>query len=65
MPDPEGAAMILKALDKLYPIDVDVTELEEQADDIRSRMKEMAQQLQQIRQQRGQESDESYERIYS
>jgi uncharacterized protein len=65
MPDPEGASILLKGLNELYDLGINVSELEESAEEIRKKMKEMAKQVQQIRQQVDRESDDTYERIYA
>ena len=66
VPDPKGAAELLKAVDKLYDIDVSVEKLEESAEEVRNKMKEMAQQVESMRQQRGgqQQQDEDFQRLY-
>ncbi|MHA2359782.1 MAG: proteasome assembly chaperone family protein [Candidatus Thorarchaeota archaeon] len=66
VPDPEGAIQLLEALNRLYKVDVDVTELKESAAEISRKMEEMAQQVDGMRQQqqpgRGRPG---YERMYA
>jgi uncharacterized protein (TIGR00161 family) len=65
MPDPKGASMVLKALAKLYDVDIDVSELEDQAEDIRKRLREMAEQVDGMRKQQAQSQGEEFERLYA
>lgn len=65
MPDPKGASMVLKGLAKLYDIDIDVSKLEEQAEDIRRRLSEMAEQVDGMRKQQAQSQGEEFQRLYA
>lgn len=67
VPDPEGAIQLLEALNRLYKVNVDVTELKESAAEIRRKMEEMAQQVDGMRQQQQQPSRgrPGYERMYA
>ncbi len=51
IPDPEGAIKLLQALNKLYNLNVDTTELEKSAEEIRKKLEEMAKQVEGIRRQ--------------
>jgi len=65
MPDPEGAVQLLKALNRLYNVDVKVEELEESAEQIRRKMEEMAQQVEGIRRQQPGVSQKAFERMFA
>ncbi len=66
VPDPEGAVQLLEALNRLYKVNVDVTELKESAVEIRRKMEEMAQQVDGMRQQQQPSRGRpGYERIYA
>ena len=66
VPDPEGAIQLLEALNRLYQVDVDVTELKESAVEIRRKMEEMAQQVDGMRQQQQPSRGRpGYERMYA
>jgi uncharacterized protein len=65
MPDPEGAIQVLKALNRLYDVGVEVSELMESAEQIRKKMEEVAQQVDGIRRQQPGPSRGGYERMYA
>ena len=66
VPDPEGAIQLLEALNRLYKVNVDVTELKESAAEIRRKMEEMAQQVDGMRQQQQPSRGRpGYERMYA
>lgn len=65
MPDPEGAVQVLKALNRLYDVGVEVSELEDSAEQIRKKMEEVAQQVDGIRRQQPGPSRGGYERMYA
>jgi len=65
VPDPEGAIQLLEALNRLYKVNVDVTELKESATEIRRKMEEMAQQVDGMRQQQPSRGSPGYERMYA
>ncbi|TET08307.1 MAG: proteasome assembly chaperone family protein [Candidatus Thorarchaeota archaeon] len=65
VPDPEGAIQLLEALNRLYKVNVDVTELKESANEIRRKMEEMAQQVDGMRQQQPSRGRPGYERMYA
>lgn len=65
MPDPEGAVQVLKALNRLYKVDVKVDELMKSAEEIRKKMEEVAQQVDGIRRQQPGPSRGGYERMYA
>lgn len=48
MPDPEGAAVLIKALNKVYNLDIDTSILVESADKIKKQLKEIAQRRQKM-----------------
>jgi len=49
LPDPQAAKSVIEtALEPLVDFDIDTTQLEEQADEIRERMQQVAQQYQQM-----------------
>ncbi|MBD3228182.1 MAG: proteasome assembly chaperone family protein [Candidatus Lokiarchaeota archaeon] len=49
MPDPEGAATVIQKINKFYDLNVNVEDLLNKADDIKQRLKEMAQKHKKIR----------------
>ncbi len=67
VPDPEGAVSLLHALNRLYRVNVDTTQLEKSAEEIRKKLEEMAQQVEGIR--RSQPSaprdPTAYQRMYA
>ena len=65
VPDPEGAVQLLQALNRLYKVNVDVTELKESAAEIRKKMEEMAQQVEGLRRQQPGPARPGYERMYA
>jgi uncharacterized protein len=65
IPDPEGAVQLLQALNRLYHVNVDVTELKESAVEIRKKMEEMAQQVDGMRRQQPGTDRSRYERMYA
>ncbi len=65
VPDPEGAVQLLKALNRLYKVGVDVTELKESAVEIRKKMEDMAQQVDGMRRQQPGSDRQRYERMYA
>jgi uncharacterized protein len=65
VPDPEGAVQLLEALNRLYGVDVDVTELKESASEIRKKMEGMAQQVEGLRRQQPGPGRSGYERMYA
>ena len=65
VPDPEGAVQLLQALNRLYKVNVDVTELQESANEIRKKMEEMAQQVDGLRRQQPGPGRPGYERMYA
>ncbi|ARS90989.1 proteasome assembly chaperone family protein [Natrarchaeobaculum aegyptiacum] len=59
LPDPQAAKSVIEtALEPLVEFDVDTTALEEQADDIRQRMEQVATQYQQMAEQEGQQQQQ-------
>jgi len=65
VPDPEGAAELLKALNRLYDVGVDVSGLIESAEAIRKKMEEMARQVESMRKAQPGVSRPGYERMYA
>ncbi|MFW9793968.1 MAG: proteasome assembly chaperone family protein [Candidatus Thorarchaeota archaeon] len=65
VPDPEGAVQLLEALNRLYDVGVEVTELKESAAEIRRKMEEMAQQVDGMRRQLPSSGRPGYERMYA
>ncbi|MFW9925297.1 MAG: proteasome assembly chaperone family protein [Candidatus Thorarchaeota archaeon] len=65
VPDPAGAVQLLEALNRLYKVDVSVTDLKESAAEIRSKMEEMAQQVDGMRRQQQGAGRPGYERMYA
>ncbi len=65
VPDPEGAVQLLEALNRLYKVDVDVTQLKESGAEIRKKMEEMAQQVDGMRKQQPSAGRPGYERMYA
>lgn len=60
MPDPQGAAVLIDALNRVYGLDVDTTALVERAEEIRKKLEEVAQRRQQMLQQEmGREAPEA------
>jgi uncharacterized protein len=65
VPDPEGAVQLLEALNRLYKVGVDVSELKESAAEIRKKMEDMAQQVDGLRRQQPSAGRPGYERMYA
>ncbi|MFW9810419.1 MAG: proteasome assembly chaperone family protein [Candidatus Thorarchaeota archaeon] len=65
VPDPAGAVQLLEALNRLYKVDVNVTDLKESAAEIKSKMEEMAQQVEGMRRQQQGAGRPGYERMYA
>jgi len=65
VPDPEGAAELLEALNRLYDVGVDVSGLIESAEAIRKKMEEMARQVEGMRKAQPGVSRPGYERMYA
>ena len=65
IPDPEGAAELLEALNRLYDVGVDVSGLIESAEAIRKKMEEMARQVEGMRKAQPGVSRPGYERMYA
>ncbi|MFW9975831.1 MAG: proteasome assembly chaperone family protein [Candidatus Thorarchaeota archaeon] len=65
IPDPEGAVKLLEALNNLYKVGIDVSELKESAAEIRKKMEEMAQQVDGMRRHPPGASRPGYERMYA
>lgn len=65
VPDPAGAVQLLEALNRLYKVDVNVSDLKESAAEIRSKMEEMAQQVDGMRRQQQGAGRPGYERMYA
>ena len=65
IPDPEGAIELLEALNRLYGVNVDVSNLRKSANQIRKKMQDMAQQVDGMRTSRQRISKADYERMYA
>ncbi len=65
IPDPEGAIQLLEALNRLYNVGVQLTELQESADKIRVKLTDMAEQVDGMRRGQPRASGKSYERMYA
>ena len=66
VPDPGGAQQLLEALNQLYDLKIDLTELVEGSEIIRKKMEEMAQQVDGMQKQQAATGDgRRYERMYS
>ncbi len=65
VPDPEGAIQLIEALNRMYHVDVDVTELQESAENIRKKMEEMAHQVDGMRRQMPGAPGRGYERMFA
>ncbi len=65
IPDPEGAVQLLNALNRMYEVGVDVTELQESGDKIREKMEGVAKQVEGMRQGGQKGTGRGYERIYA
>lgn len=65
VPDPKGAIKLLHVVDKLYDIDIDTSELEESAEQIKQKMREMAEQVEGMRQQQDEAGKTGFQRLYA
>lgn len=65
IPDPGGAEQLLDALNKLYDLKIDLTELKEGSEVIRRKMEEMAQQVDGMQRQQQVTGRRGYERMYA
>ncbi len=65
VPDPEGAIQLLEALNRLYHVNVDISELKESAAEIRKKMEEMAQQVDGMRRPQPGTERPRYDRMYA
>ena len=65
VPDPGGAQQLLEALNQLYELNIDLTELMEGSEIIRKKMEEMAQQVDGMQRQQAAAGGKRYERMYA
>ncbi len=65
IPDPGGAVQLLEALNRLYDLKIDLTELKEGSEIIRRKMEEMAQQVDGMQHQQKSTGHRGYERMYA
>ena len=65
VPDPGGAQQLLEALNQLYDLKINLTELKEGSEIIRKKMEEMAQQVDGMQRQQAGTPGRKYERMYS
>ncbi len=65
IPDPGGAQQLLEALNQLYDLKIDLTELMEGSEIIRRKMQEMAKQVDGIQQKQAGAGRRGYERMYA
>jgi uncharacterized protein len=65
VPDPGGAQQLLEALNALYDLKIDITELKEGSDIIRKKMEEMAQQVDGMQRQQASSGNQRYQRMYA
>ncbi len=65
VPDPAGAVQLLEALNRLYKVGIDTSELKESAEEIRKKMEDMAQQVEGMRRQQPGIGRPGYERMYA
>jgi len=65
VPDPGGAQQLLEALNQLYDLKINLTELREGSEIIRKKMEEMAQQVDGMQRQQAGTPSRKYERMYS
>jgi len=65
VPDPEGAALLLETLDRHYDIGVDTADLKESAENIRKKMREMAEQVEGMRRKQPGVEHPGFDRIYA
>ena len=65
VPDPGGAQQLLEALNQLYDLNIDLTELKEGSEIIRKKMEEMAQQVDGMQRKQAAVGGRQYERMYA
>jgi uncharacterized protein len=65
VPDPEGAALLLETLNRHYDIDIDTADLKESAENIRKKMREMAEQVEGMRRKQPGVEHPGFDRIYA
>ncbi|MBD3405226.1 MAG: hypothetical protein GF411_03705 [Candidatus Lokiarchaeota archaeon] len=65
LPDPEGALKILEVIDKLYNFGIDMTEIKKHAEEVKEKLKEMAQQVQSMKQERSGKEGRDFRRYYA
>jgi uncharacterized protein len=65
IPDPGAAVQLLEALNRLYKLKIDLTELKEGSEVIRRKMEEMAQQVDGMQRQQQVTGRSGYERMYA
>jgi predicted ATP-grasp superfamily ATP-dependent carboligase len=65
VPDPGGAQQLLEALNALYDLKIDISELKEGSDTIRKKMEEMAQQVDGMQRQQAGQGSQRYQRMYA
>jgi len=65
VPDPGGAEQLLEALNQMYNLNIDLTELREGSEIIRKKMEEMAQQVDGMQQKQAAVGGRQYERMYA
>ena len=65
VPDPGGAQQLLEALNQLYGLKIDLTELIEGSEIIRRKMEEMAQQVDGMQRKQAGQEPQKYERMYA
>jgi len=65
VPDPGGAHQLLEALNQLYDLKINLTELREGSEIIRRKMEEMAKQVDGMQQKQANAGRRGYERMYS
>jgi uncharacterized protein len=65
VPDPEGAALLLETLKRHYDIDIDTADLKESAENIRKKMREMAEQVEGMRRKQPGVEHPGFDRIYA
>jgi len=65
IPDPGGAKQLLEALNQLYDLKINLTELMEGSEIIRRKMEEMAKQVDGIQQKQAGVGRKGYERMYA
>ncbi|MBS3793851.1 MAG: proteasome assembly chaperone family protein [Candidatus Thorarchaeota archaeon] len=65
VPDPEAAALLLETLNRHYEIDIDTADLKESAENIRKKMREMAEQVEGMRRKQPGVEHPGFDRIYA